>query len=191
MMKVPLSLQGRPSQVFSQPQPLKHHLSVTVTCPGSRCCSRVPHFSEGIPRNPLQFQKTVLLLHCDSITILITTTTTVIVNNPAILLLLLAFEACFEVSYLSKDASNEHYSSVMPYTPGSDDVPLSAPLSSREASSAIEGDFFEDDDQLIDLSFLSVFISKSTSSHYQNNCQFGKFLNCPFTPPESISQNRI
>lgn len=112
-------------------------------------------------------------------------------KNPAILLLLLAFGVCFEVSYFNKKASNEHYSSVMRYTPESHDFPLSIPLSTGEDSSGIEGDFWEDDENFIDLSIISVFLSGSIYFHYQNNSQLRESLNLPFSPPESVTLNRI
>ena len=105
---------------------------------------------------------------------------------------MIAFGAYFEVPYFIKKASNEQYcSSVIRYAPESSHFPLSIPVSAGEESSGIGDDFSEGDEEVIDLSILSVSLSKSLYSQYPNNSRFQEFLNRPFTPPESITPSRI
>ena len=113
------------------------------------------------------------------------------VKNPVILLLLLALGVCFEVSYFNKKGSNEHYSSVIRYTPESPGFPLSIPLSTGEWASSIGDDFWEEDGNFIDLSIISVFSSESIYFHHQSNSLLQESLNLPFTPPESVTLNLI
>ncbi len=112
-------------------------------------------------------------------------------KNLVFALLLLSFAVCCEVPYFIKKASNEHYSSVIRSTPETTHFPLSIPLSTGEEPTGIEDEFSEDDEGVTNLSILSVSLSKSIYFPYQNNSQFQEFLNRPFTPPESITPNRI
>ena len=108
------------------------------------------------------------------------------VKNPVIVLLLLAFGVWFEVSYSNKKVSSSGYSSVMCHAPESPDLPLSIPFSTDGEFSGIEDDFWEDDENFISLSIISVFLSESICFHHQNNSLPQEFLNRPFTPPKSL-----
>lgn len=107
-------------------------------------------------------------------------------KNMVNVLVLLALRACFEVPHFNREVSGEHDSGVMRYAPASPDFPLSIPLSTGEESSGIEdgGDF-------IDLSIIEAVLSESIYFHYQNNSLLQGSHNPPFTPPESVTPDRI
>ena len=107
------------------------------------------------------------------------------VKNLVIVLLLLAFGVWFEVSFSNKKVSSSGYSSVMCHVPESPDLPISIPFSTDE-SSGMEDNFWEDDENFISLSIISVFLSESICFHHQNNSLPQEFLNRPFTPPKSL-----
>ncbi len=108
-------------------------------------------------------------------------------------LLLLSFSAYSEVPPLLKKGSNDHYGSIICSAPETAHFPLSTPLSVGEATSGIEDDFSEEDEGEgnTDLSYLSFCLSKFIYSPYLNYSESQEFLNSPFTPPESITPNRI
>lgn len=113
-------------------------------------------------------------------------------KNPVIVLLLITFGICFEVSNFNKRDSNEHYSSTIRYTQESPDFPLSIPLSTGGGSSSgIGDDFWEEDGNFIDLSIVSVFSSESTYFYQHNHSPIQESLHPPFTPPESVTLNRM
>jgi hypothetical protein len=113
------------------------------------------------------------------------------VKNLAILLLLLAFGVYFGVSDSNKKVSSHYNSSVILNVPDSPDFPLSIPLSTKEESSGIGGDLSEGDENLINLASFSLFVSESIYFNQQNNSPIQESLHPPFTPPESVTLNRM